>query len=375
MNAEQLKQQAFEQMMLISKGKGYVSIDDVLNCVDALKLPIDEVDRLCEILISNQVIFRDNVDDVEPSDNEDSDDYAYDKSRLDYSSLFDKVVAIEPSLTEYVRELRLIPPPRRGEEFSLLFHAKDGNVYARDRIITMYLKVALRIALWYWEKYGLPLDETIQDANIGLILALEKIPISSDKRFSTYAPWWIRQYIGRATQGISKKYIPVHIKDKLYNVLELKRQHECDNCYRNKYCPTLVNEICDKLKIDQDVIRDYLDILEEPLSIDDILEQNRDEDVFNDNGETMDHMLETEASGTLQKEFNTILSSLREREAEVLKLRYGLVDGKERTLEEVGQIFNLTRERIRQIEAKAIKRLQHPSRAKKVKSSIIKNER
>lgn len=371
MNVDQLKKQAFEQVMLLSKRKGYVSLDDILNCVEDLKLPIDEVDRLCEVLISNQVIFRDNAEDIDSIDNEEG-EYTYDRSRLDYGSLYDKVIDIDPSLTEYVSELRLIPPPQRGEEVTLLYHGKDGNAYARNRLITMYLKVALRIALWHSEKYGLPLDETIQDANIGLILAFEKIPLASDKRFSTYAPWWIRQYINRATQGISKKYyIPVHIKDKLYDVVVIKRQHECDNCKRDRFCPRLVNEICEKLNIDQADIVNYLEILEEPLSIDNVLEQDCDEEVFYDNGEIMNDIIENVARSSLLQEFNALLTSLKDREAEVIKWRYGLIDGKEKTLEEVGRIFNLTRERIRQIEVKAINRLRHPSRSIKFKSKTI----
>ncbi len=363
---EQGKQLIIKELTALSMIKGYILIDDVLKSIDDVDFPIDEIDRFCEILTSRGIIIRDGEEDYQFQDDE-FEEYSYDRSKLDYNAIFNKVISLDPSLTNYIDEVKVLPPPRRKEEATLIYHAKDNNAYAKERIITMYLKVALRIALWYFEKYSLPLDETIQDANTGLVIALEKIP--QEIKFSTYAPWWIRQNIDRSTQGISNKYyLPAHIKNKMYEVIDLKNQHSCEECYRIRFCPLLINDICQQFCVGEDTAEKYLDILEEPLSIEEILDNELDSFVFSDNGELMDMLVGEEKRRNLKQNIETVLATLTDRECEVVKWRYGLMeDGKFRTLGEVGQIFNLTRERIRQIEARVFRKLRHPSRARILK--------
>lgn len=367
MNIEEKKKQVITQLLQFSSIKGYITLDDIFTSVETASLPIDEVDRLCDHLIFKSIIIRDDVKNVvDPSDKN-----VYDKSQLDYNAIFRRAIKIDKSLVGYIEKLKLITPPRLGEEANLVLHSKEGNAYAHDRIITMYLKVALRLAIWHHNKYGYPLDETIQDANIGLLLALEKIDLSSGKRFSTYAPWWMRQYIGRQTQGVSRTFfqVPVHIKDKLVLVIAIKRKHDCVKCEEYRYCTFLVKEICSKLLISEDKAYYYLNTIEDPISIEDTIE-NDNEDLFNDNCICVDSIIDKLHYEFLKNNVSEILLTLKVREREVLELRFGLLDGKQRTLEEVGTIFGLTRERIRQIESKALNRLRHPSRSIQLKDYL-----
>ena len=322
MSLEHKKQQVINSLIELSVKKGFVTIEEILNCLNNVNLPLDEVDRLCESLISRGVIIREGSDYAEIQVNDDG-EYQYDKSRIDYDSLFDKVIKLDPSLADYVNEIRLIPPPQHREEISLIYHAKDGNTYARERIITMYLKVALRIALWNYDRYALPLAETIQDANMGLVKALDKMPLNPENRFSTYAPWWMRQYIYRATQGISKKYyLPVHLKDKIYAVIEIKNNHDCDLCLNVRFCPGLIEEICQRLSVNHETAESYLDIIEEPINIDENLESEEDALMYSDNGAIEARWLKDAIKETL--------ATLPYKERRVIELRFGINDGVEK---------------------------------------------
>lgn len=364
MNIEEIKKQVIKQLLQLSSIKGYINLDDIFTLVKTASLPIDEVDRLCEHLISNNIIIRDDV----KNEGEAPDKNGYDRSQLDYDAIFRRAIKIDQSLMGYIEKLKLITPPQLGEEANLLLHSKEGNAYAHDRIITMYLKVALRIALWHHKKYGYPLDETIQDANIGLLRALEKIELSTGKRFSTYSPWWVRQYIGRQTQGVSRTFfqMPVHIKDKLVVVIDIKRKHDCVNCEEYEYCTFLVKEVCSKLVINEDKAHYYLNLLENPISIEETIE-NENEDLFNDNCICIHNIFDKLHYELLKNNVSKILLTLKDREREVLELRLGLIDGQQRTLEEVGKIIGVTRERIRQIESKALNRLRHHSSSRQLK--------
>jgi RNA polymerase primary sigma factor len=364
MNIEEVKKQVITQLLQFSSIKGYITLNDIFTSVETASLPIDEVDRLCDILISKNVIIRDDVkNEVEPLDNN-----VYDKSQLDYDAIYRRAIKIDQSLMGYIEKLSVITPPRLGEEANLVLHSREGNTYAHDRIITMYLKVALRLAISHYNKYGYSLDETIQDANIGLLLALERIDLSSGKRYSSYAPWWIRQYIGRQTQGVSRTFyqFPVHIKDKLILVIAIKRKHDCVNCEEYGYCTYLVKEVCSKLEINEDKAHYYLKLLENPISIEETIE-NEKEDLFSDNCIYVNNILDNLHYELLKNNVSKILLTLKDREREVLELRFGLIDGQQRTLEEVGTVYGVTRERIRQIESKALNRLRHHSRSKQLK--------
>lgn len=361
MDIGEVKKNVTSTLLQLAKQKGYITYDDLLNNADAAALPIDEVERLCELIILEGVIIRDN-DELVASNDVIADDSTgstkYDKSHLDYNSIYKKALAIDESLAGYIEKIKMIEPPQQGEEALLIYHAKEGNQFARDRIVTMFLKVALRIAIWHHEKFGYPLDETIQDANIGLLLAVDRFPIEKNFRYSTYAPWWVRQYITRKTQGVSKTFydIPAHLKDKLINVLKIQRKHDCPKCSSLGSCVNLMKEICDQMSIDQGMASYYLDLIRDPFSIEELVEEEESQ-LLNDMVEASDYISETIHLLGLKEELMGVLSLLKERERTVLELRYGLIDGEQKTLEEVGMLLGVTRERIRQIEVKAFVRI------------------
>lgn len=363
------RNQMFEKLVELSKLKGYILIDDIIESlsVNDVSIPIDEVDRLCERLMDVGVILKETEPNNEYFDENVENDSLYDKSQLDYEEIFKRVETVDSSLGVYVDRLRQILPPQRGEEARLIHHAKEDNPYARERIIIMYLKVALRIALSYCEKYGLSLDETIQEANIGLLLALDKMPLTPDNRFSTYSTWWIRQNISRETQGISKKfyYIPAFMKEKLFKVIYIKDKNGFSLCDEAKHDEGLINEVCLELNVDEDTAFDYLVLLEPPLSLEEEMEQEND--IFSDRGQTAERMYTELEKEDLRNRIEFILSSLGDREREILELRFGFRNDKEYTLEEVGNMFELTRERIRQIQAKALKKLRNSPGVKYIK--------
>jgi RNA polymerase primary sigma factor len=268
-------------------------------------------------------------------------------------------VKIDSSLAWYIEKLKEIAPPQQGEEALLIHHAKEGNIYAKERLITMFLKVALRIALWHHEKFKFPLAETIQDANIGLILALEKFPIEKNIRFSTYAPWWIRQYIVRQTQGFSNIFysLPVHTKEKLIVILKIrsKYDYECSECESFYNCFRLHREIMDQINCDMESAVNYLNLLQTPINIEELVTENYNLSyVYNESNE---NILENVYKNELTKQLNTAFSKLKEKECFVLNERFGLIDGEPKTLETVGTMLGVTRERVRQIESRALKRL------------------
>lgn len=360
MDIGEVKKNVTSTLLQLAKQKGYITYDDILNSADATALPIDEVERLCELVILEGVIIRDNDELVASNDviaEDSTGSTKYDKSQLNYNSIYKRVLAIDKSLAGYIEKIKMIEPPQQGEETLLIHHAKEGNQFARDRIVTMFLKVALRIALWHHEKFGYPLDETIQDANIGLLLAVDKIPLDKNIRYSTYAPWWVRQYITRRTQGVSRTFydIPAHLKDKLILVLKIQRNHDCPKCNCLRNCVNLMKEICEQLSIDQSMASYYLDLIRDPFSIEELIEE--ESQLLNDMGKASEDIFETLRLSGLKEQLAEVLSLLKERERTVVELRYGLIDGEQRTLEEVGTLLGVTRERIRQIEAKTFGRI------------------
>ena len=318
-------------------------------------MPIEEVDRVSGHLLTIGCIIRES--DTHTIEFNDEESEHNDRSRLDYDAIFSKVIELDDSLELYINEIKKIPPPGYKEVERLIYQAKDGNLYAKNRIISMYLKIVVRIALWASEKFKTPIAEAIQYGNIGLVTALEKYEPSSEHKFSTYAPWWIRQNLTRETPTINPLvYFPVHVKDNLFALYEIVLEHYCEECVKNIICENLIELVMEKISVDGLIAQRYIEYFNRILSIDEILEENEED--FSDNGIFELEMIEYVDYKFTKLTAYDILHTLKERETKVLMLRYGFVNNKQRTLEEVGAIFNLTRERIRQIEAKALKKLE-----------------
>ena len=373
MGDDQKRQQIIETLISLSIDRGYITSDDIVSTADSIDLPLDDIDRICETLIDNGIIIRDDEDASDRVGNEDLNGYFSVYSKIDYSEVFKRILQIDESLTTYINELKQIIPPRKGEEKQLIYQARRGNNYARNRLVSMFLKTSARIALYFHDKWQFPLADTIQDGNLGLIYAVDKMPLNPQYRFSTYAPFWIRQTMMKNNISFcSAFYLPTHIKNKLYRIIDIDNSHSCNNCGIdvNEYCKELVKEIA--LTISETTNRvKYLLSLTKPIAFT-LLHKYDEYTPITSSLRDMDMLSLDEASSLLflENQIEDTLRSLKPREQRVIQLRFGLEDGLERTLEEVGIELGVTRERIRQIEAKALRKLRHPSRSKKLRGFI-----
>lgn len=333
------------------KENGYITTDEILRVIEENNVSIFEVDKITNKLLLKKVIIIDDSNNIEENEIEDW-------SHLNYDIIYGKVISIEPELQQYINLIREIKPPQRGEEKTLLIQAKEGNKYAKDRIIEMYLKNVIRIALDYYNKYGISLIDCIEIGNIGLIKALYKIDISISDRFSIYMYFRIKTEIEKKTIfSNSAVYFPVHIKEKIFPMLEIIKKHNCVECTEDtNICNSLLKEIKEKTNMSIEEIK-QLDILMQDAV-------NIDEEYITDNNLQID-IVDKEL---LKRDLKIVLETLTDREVEVLKLRYGILDtGSEKTLNEIGKILGITKERVRQIEANALRKLRHPSRSEKLR--------
>lgn len=357
------RQNGILQLLSVSTSKGYITFDDILEVIDRLELPLDEVDRISGQLLSIGCIIKENDQQIPV---EESNEAYLDRSKLDYEAIYEEVLSLDQSLASYIDSVKQIPPPALREVENLIYQAKDGNNYAKTRIISMYLKVVVRIALWASKKYKIPIADTIQNGNIGLVIAVNKFDPRSGYKFSTYAPWWVWQNISREATTINPLiYFPVHIKEKLFELYDIAFDHNCEECNDNDICENLVAHVMEKLEIDYSTAHKYLEYLTPCICIDDFLE-NEDE-ILSDFGLVEYEMIEQINLNKIRETMQKVLTSLKPREREILLQRFGFINDEPKTLEQVGQVIGVTRERIRQIEAKALKRLRHPSRGKQLK--------
>jgi len=344
------------------KQKGFVSEDIVFGALIDNSIPLDEVDYVCETLLSMGVLIKNER--VEEYDSV----FIYDRSQTDFEEIYRQVIEIDESLTPFIDEIRIITPPQHKEWFNLIAQAQNGNNYAKERIVSMYLRIVIKIALYHHQRYNISLSEAIQDGCFGLIIAIEKFEIGKQDNFSQYAPWWIRQYIMREAEptGTFFRY-PVHYKDKMFLTYDIISKHNCDKCIDKKLCPLLIEEVSQKFECDCSEAVTWIHSLLPAFSCEEMVET--DDNAFNDNGLFEEELNDFLDYKILKENLEIVLSTLKDKERKVIELRFGLDNHlNPKTLEEVGIIFNVTRERIRQIESKSIKRLRHPSRSKVIKS-------
>lgn len=280
---------------------------------------------------------------------------------------FSAIAHEDDILQSYLKEIGKIKLLKSEDEKELGRLIKEQNSdIAKRKLIQANLRLVVSIAKKYVGR-GMQFLDLIQEGNLGLIKAVEKFDYTKGFKFSTYATWWIRQAITRAIADQARTIrIPVHMVETITKVKKVSSQllHE------NGHDPS-PEEIADKLNMPVDKVREIMRVAQDPVSLETPIGEEEDShlgDFIPDNdapapAEAASHTL-------LKEQLNEVLSTLTDREAKVLKLRFGLEDGKSRTLEEVGQRFDVTRERIRQIEAKALRKLRHPSRSKKVKDFL-----
>jgi RNA polymerase primary sigma factor len=304
------------------------------------------------------------------------DDYSTDNDlRLAYDSvltddlemaLSTEGISIDDPVKIYLKEIGRVPLLSAEEEIELSNKIKLGDTYAKKRLSEANLRLVVSIAKRYVGR-GMQFLDLIQEGNLGLIKAVEKFDHEKGFKFSTYATWWIRQAITRAIADQARTIrIPVHMVETITKVKKISSQllHETGH-------DPSPEEIAEELDMPVERVREIMRIAQDPVSLETPIGEEEDShlgDFIPDDeapapAEAASHML-------LKEQINEVLATLTEREAKVLKLRFGLEDGRSRTLEEVGKEFDVTRERIRQIEAKALRKLRHPSRSKKVKDFL-----
>ena len=262
----------------------------------------------------------------------------------------------------YLKEIGKVDLLSAEEEYTLAQRMAEGDEYARNRLVEANLRLVVSIAKKYSGRGMLFLD-LIQEGNIGLMKAVEKFDCTKGFKFSTYATWWIRQAITRALADQARTIrIPVHMVENINKVIRASRQLLQELGHEPQ-----PEDIAERLEMEPDRVREILKIAQEPVSLETPIGEEEDShlgDFIQD--EDAPEPAEAVSSMLLREQLLEVLGTLTEREEKVLRLRFGFDDGRPRTLEEVGGIFGVTRERVRQIEAKALRKLRHPSRAKKL---------
>ena len=348
---------------LIKKGSenGYITYEEMANELKGLELDSDSLDDLYNSLVDAGIeIVSEDANDEEASGEEITDNTLVENITLS------KDIKINDPVRMYLKEIGRIPLLTSDEEFEYARRAVDGDEEAKRILAESNLRLVVSIAKRYVGRGMLFLD-LIQEGNIGLMKAVDKFDPEKGYKFSTYATWWIRQAITRALADQARTIrVPVHMVETINKLARVQRQLTQD---LNRE-PT-DEEIAKKLGISVDKVREVYKISQDPVSLETPIGEEDDShlgDFIKDERTVSPEEYATEE--LLKEELAGVLLTLTDREEKVLRLRFGLDDGQCRTLEEVGQIFGVTRERIRQIEAKALRKLRHPSRSRKLKDFL-----
>ncbi|MBR3000939.1 MAG: RNA polymerase sigma factor RpoD [Oscillospiraceae bacterium] len=346
---------------LIEQGKreGKLSTRDINDALEELDFDAEQVDKIYSTL-ENQ-----NIEIIEDLPSETEEELTLPKEYLELEAGA-TVEGIDDPVKVYLKEIGTVPLLSPDEEKDLAMRMADGDTYVRDRLVEANLRLVVSIAKRYVGR-GMHFLDLIQEGNLGLIKAVEKFDYTKGFKFSTYATWWIRQAITRAIADQARTIrIPVHMVETINKVKKVSSTllHE------NGHEPT-AEEIAEVMNIAPDKVREILRVAQEPVSLETPIGEEEDShlgDFIPD--EEAQVPAEAAYQSLLREQLSEVLSTLTPREEKVLRLRFGLEDGRPRTLEEVGKEFNVTRERIRQIEAKALRKLRHPSRSKRLKDFL-----
>ena len=348
-------------LIKLGKENGYVTYEQLADELKGLDVDADTLDDLYNSLVENGIdIVSETVDNTE--------DEAEDPNELVVEELtLSKDIKINDPVRMYLKEIGRINLLTTDEEFEYAKLAEQGDEFAKKMLAESNLRLVVSIAKRYVGRGMLFLD-LIQEGNIGLMKAVDKFDPTKGYKFSTYATWWIRQAITRAIADQARTIrVPVHMVETINKLSRVQRQLTQE---LNRE-PT-EEEIAKKLNITVEKVREVYKISQDPVSLETPIGEEDDSHLgdFIKDERTMSPE-EYATVEMLKEELASVLLTLTDREEKVLRLRFGLDDGQCRTLEEVGQIFGVTRERIRQIEAKALRKLRHPSRSRKLKDFLI----
>ncbi len=370
-NLEQQKVECLSVLLEKGKAKGNLTYKDISDQVDNIEFDKDQMDEIYDTLISNGIEI---ISEADPEDYElkkleegkDADADAVDDSEEDLEAALSKGIAVDDPVRMYLKEIGKVPLLTAEEEIELAKRMELGDDEAKKQLCEANLRLVVSIAKRYVGRGMLFLD-LIQEGNLGLIKAVDKFDWRKGYKFSTYATWWIRQAITRSIADQARTIrIPVHMVETINKLIRISRQ-----LLQELGREPTPEEIAEDMEISVDKVREILKIAQEPVSLETPIGEEEDShlgDFIPD--DDVPAPADAAAFSMLKEQLVEVLDTLTEREQKVLKLRFGLEDGRARTLEEVGRRFDVTRERIRQIEAKALRKLRHPSRSKKLKDYL-----
>ena len=349
------------------KKKNILEYQEVNDYFADMKLNEEQFDRLLELLEQSGVdVLRitSEEDDIPDEEILLSEEDEVDMENIDLS--VPDGISIEDPVRMYLKEIGKVPLLSAEEEIELAQRMEDGDEDAKKRLAEANLRLVVSIAKRYVGRGMLFLD-LIQEGNLGLIKAVEKFDYRKGYKFSTYATWWIRQAITRAIADQARTIrIPVHMVETINKLIRVSRQ-----LLQELGREPTPEEIAEEMNMPVERVREILKISQEPVSLETPIGEEEDShlgDFIQDDNVPVP--ADAAAFSLLKEQLDEVLGTLTEREQKVLRLRFGLDDGRARTLEEVGKEFNVTRERIRQIEAKALRKLRHPSRSRKLKDYL-----
>ncbi|KXA29612.1 MAG: RNA polymerase sigma factor RpoD [Peptoniphilus harei] len=346
-----------DQLLKDGKKDGKLTYEEIGDAFEKYEIDSDDIDELYK------VFEKEGINLVDKKDSKDDDDEV-DVTKEDLS--VPKGVTVDDPVRMYLKEIGKISLLTAEEEVEIAKRMEEGDELAKKELAEANLRLVVSIAKRYVGR-GMSFLDLIQEGNLGLMKAVDKFDYTKGFKFSTYATWWIRQAITRAIADQARTIrIPVHMVETINKLVRVQRQ-----LVQDLGRDPLPEEIAAEMNLDVERVREIQKIAQEPVSLETPIGEEEDShlgDFIPD-----DEILSPQDAATftlLKEQLNTVLETLTEREKKVLTLRFGLDDGRARTLEEVGKEFDVTRERIRQIEAKALRKLRHPSRSKKLKDYL-----
>ena len=355
------------------KNKSILELQEINDFFSDMELDAEQMEKVYEYLEANHIdVLRvsgdgdgiEELDDVDDSDIVLTDEDDVDMEKIDLS--VPDGISIEDPVRMYLKEIGKVPLLSADEEVELAKRMAEGDEDAKKRLAEANLRLVVSIAKRY-EGRGMLLLDLIQEGHLGLIKAVEKFDYHKGFKFSTYATWWIRQAITRAIADQARTIrIPVHMVETINKLIRVSRQ-----LLQELGREPTPEEIAAELDMPVERVREILKISQEPVSLETPIGEEEDShlgDFIQDDNVPVP--AEAAAQTLLKEQLDEVLDTLTEREQKVLRLRFGMDDGRARTLEEVGKEFDVTRERIRQIEAKALRKLRHPSRSRKLRDYL-----
>ncbi|HIU68179.1 MAG TPA: RNA polymerase sigma factor RpoD [Candidatus Caccomorpha excrementavium] len=353
-----------ELVSFANRNKGVIEVDKVNDFFKEMNLNVRQIDKIYEYLESHNIVVLNPAEDDEPDDDllMEMDDDTELLAEADDLSLIANTMSDDP-VKQYLKEIGGYPLLSITEEIELAKRIEEGDAQAKQMLAESNLRLVVSIAKRYVGR-GLSFLDLIQEGNLGLIKAVDKFDYNKGYKFSTYATWWIRQAITRSIADQSRTIrIPVHMSEVINKTYRVSR-----SLLQELGREPTEQELSEAMNLPIEKVREILKVSADPISLDTPIGEEDDShlgDFIRD--DTIMGPEDAASYAVLQDQISRLLDTLTAREQRVLILRFGLKDGRSRTLEEVGREFNVTRERIRQIEAKALRKLRHPSRARMLK--------